>query len=200
MKSKAEKIELVKQLIETAEKSLNSAKELLSESGGREIKTSYVEIARSDGKVLEGGRVIEGVFNGEEMIGPDGKDYTVPANYASKSKLVAGDKLKLTIKNDGTFLYKQIGPIDRKRLVGTLMADEGNYMVLAGTKTYKVLYASVTYFKSKAGDSVTIIVPEGLNTDWAAIENVLPQNIAEQDKTEPKKGRIKLTQLSEEVV
>ena len=31
------------------------------------------------------------------MIGPDGKNYPVPANYASKSKLIEGDILKLTI-------------------------------------------------------------------------------------------------------
>ena len=45
------------------------------------------------------GRVIEGVFDGENMIGPDGKQYSVPANYASKSKLVEGDILKMKISD-----------------------------------------------------------------------------------------------------
>src|SRR3989344_680714 len=31
----------------------------------------------------EEGKVVEGVFDGESMIGPDGKKYSVPANYAS---------------------------------------------------------------------------------------------------------------------
>ena len=55
------------------------------------------------------GLVIEGVFDGQHMIGPDGKKYSVPANYASKSKLVEGDILKLTIDRQGNFIYKQIG-------------------------------------------------------------------------------------------
>ena len=59
------------------------------------------------------GKVIEGVFDGQNMVGSDGKTYPVPANYASKSKLVQGDILKLTIAEDGAFLYKQIGPIPR---------------------------------------------------------------------------------------
>ncbi|MDZ7744984.1 MAG: hypothetical protein U5K77_04515 [Candidatus Saccharibacteria bacterium] len=66
------------------------------------------------------GKVIEGVFDGQNMVGSDGKTYPVPANYASKSKLVQGDILKLTIADDGAFMYKQIGPIPRKQLVGTL--------------------------------------------------------------------------------
>ncbi|MBU4432193.1 hypothetical protein KKD60_02860, partial [Patescibacteria group bacterium] len=39
------------------------------------------------------GKIVEGVFDGENMIGPDGKQYSIPANYASKSKLVEGDIL-----------------------------------------------------------------------------------------------------------
>ena len=43
------------------------------------------------------GVVIEGVFNGKEMVGPDGKLHGMSPNYASKSKLVEGDILKLTV-------------------------------------------------------------------------------------------------------
>ena len=42
------------------------------------------------------------------MIGPKDKIFPVPANYASKSKLVEGDRLKLTILPNGSFVYKQI--------------------------------------------------------------------------------------------
>ena len=71
-------------------------------------------------EVAETGRVIEGIFNGEKMIGPDGQLYDVPVNYASKSKLVEGDMLKLIITERGTFVYKQIQPVERVRLVGLL--------------------------------------------------------------------------------
>ena len=57
------------------------------------------------------------LYTSQVMIGPDGKSYPVPANYASKSKLVEGDILKLTIADDGGFIYKQIGPIARLSLI-----------------------------------------------------------------------------------
>src|SRR5205814_9802039 len=101
------------------------------------------------------GKVIEGVFDGQTMIGSDGKSYPVPANYASKSKLVQGDILKLTIEDGGAFLYKQIGPIARKQVVGTLKFDNGHYFVDVNGRTFQVLLASVTYFKAKPGDQVS---------------------------------------------
>ncbi|HDQ22416.1 MAG TPA: hypothetical protein ENN28_00385 [Candidatus Uhrbacteria bacterium] len=119
-------------------------------------------------------RVIEGVFDGVKMIAHDGQEYTVPANYASKSKLVEGDILKLTIEPNGDFKYKQIGPIERKRVVGQLVADEtDNFYVVADKKKWKVLPASVTYFKGTLGDEVVILVPKDAVSKWAAVENIV---------------------------
>jgi hypothetical protein len=120
------------------------------------------------------GKVIEGVFDGQTMVGSDGKNYPVPANYASKSKLVQGDILKLTIADDGAFLYKQIGPIPRKQVVGTLKLEGGHYFVDVGGKQFRVLLASVTYFKAKPGDQVSVNVPEDDSAaEWAALEAAL---------------------------
>src|SRR4029079_16130738 len=102
------------------------------------------------------GKIIEGVFDGQAMVGSDGKNYPVPANYASKSKLVQGDILKLTIADDGSFLYKQIGPVPRKQVVGVLDQKDGHYYVNVDDKQYSVLLASVTYFKAKPGDQVSV--------------------------------------------
>ncbi|MBI4779500.1 hypothetical protein HY797_03555 [Candidatus Falkowbacteria bacterium] len=119
-------------------------------------------------------RVIEGVFDGENMIGPDGKQYSVPANYASKSKLVEGDILKLTITATGTFVYKQIGPIERARVVGTLeRSTAGEYLALADGKKWRLLTASVTYYKGESGDEIVILVPKNGESKWAAVENVV---------------------------
>src|SRR3546814_7679565 len=108
------------------------------------------------------------------MVGSDGKTYPVPANYASKSKLVQGDILKLTIDDDGTFLYKQIGPVPRKQVVGTLRLENGHYFVATGEREYRVLLASVTYFKDKPGDQVSVNVPEDeKDAEWAALEAAL---------------------------
>lgn len=119
-------------------------------------------------------RVLEGVFTGESMISNDGHEYPVPPNYASKSKLVEGDILKLTITPGGDFKYKQIGPVERDRVTGTLGYDEeGNYLVTADGKSWRVLAASVTYFKGEEGDQVVILVPREAESNWAAVENVI---------------------------
>lgn len=108
------------------------------------------------------------------MIGPDGKNYPVPANYASKSKLIEGDILKLTIADDGSFIYKQIGPVARRQIIGTLVQHDGVYYVEASGREYRVLLASVTYFRAKVGDQITIVVPEdNREAEWAAIEAAL---------------------------
>jgi hypothetical protein len=119
-------------------------------------------------------RIIEGVFDGENMIGPDGKQYSVPANYASKSKLVEGDILKLTITAKGTFIYKQIGPIERARVVGRLERSiNGEYYALSDGKKWRLLTASVTYFKGDSGDEAVILVPKNGESKWAAVENIV---------------------------
>ena len=121
------------------------------------------------------GKLMEGVFDGQHMIGSDGKQYLVPPNYSSKSKLVEGDILKLTIAPNGTFLFKQIGPIERKRLMGVLMRDEhtGDWKVVADGKKYNVLTASVTFFKGQPGDDSVILIPKNAPSKWAAVENII---------------------------
>ena len=107
------------------------------------------------------------------MLGVDGNNYPVPANYASKSKLVAGDKMKLTIAGDGSFVFKQIGPVDRKRVVGKLQKAGSRYMIICDGKKYQCLQSSISYFKAKVGDKITVLVPKVGEADWAAIENTL---------------------------
>ncbi len=161
-------IKRLRALIQEAETNLAAANELLISLVGDDERVH----ARPTDEIL--GKVIEGVFDGQNMVGSDGKTYPVPANYASKSKLVQGDILKLTIADDGAFLYKQIGPIPRKQVVGTLMLEGGHYFVRAGSKDYRVLLASVTYFKAKPGDQVSVNVPEDDATaEWAALEAAL---------------------------
>ena len=176
-------IALIAQMIESAEKNIQSAKHLLREvMGGKSVDNSELMRKAQVLSVSEGGKVIEGVFDGQNMVGPDGKQYPVPANYASKSKLVEGDVLKLTIAEDGSFIYKQIGPVERRKVLGILTQDEkGEYRVVAEGKPFKVLLASLTYFKSEPGDQVTIVLPEGKDANWGAVENVLKQGqVAEE--------------------
>lgn len=210
---KLENLALLSQMIESAEKNLQTAKQLLREvMGGAPMRPAADLTARAASlSVSGGGKVIEGVFDGQNMLGPDGKQYPVPANYASKSKLVEGDVLKLTISDDGSFIYKQIGPTDRKKMLGMLVQDDrGDFRVLAEGRPYRVLLASLTYFKAEPGDEVTIIVPEAKpEVVWAAVENVIkkgsspasvsmPDLIAESDEASPAESPVGASLLPEE--
>jgi hypothetical protein len=155
----------LKNLLQESETNLAAAQELLISLVG-EDPVIAASVAQDNI-----GKVIEGVFDGQNMLGPDGKSYPVPANYASKSKLVQGDILKLTIADDGSFIYKQIGPVERKQIIGTLVQHEGTFYVEAAGKEYRVLLASVTYFKAKIGDQLSIVIPQDNDdVEWAAIE------------------------------
>ena len=160
-------VKRLRALIQEAETNLAAAKELLISIVGDDELPSAAHIDENIGKV------IEGVFDGQNMVGSDGKTYPVPANYASKSKLVQGDILKLTIADDGAFMYKQIGPIPRKQLVGVLSQKDGHYFVTVGETDFRVLLASVTYFKAKPGDQVSVNVHEDGAAEWAALEAAL---------------------------
>lgn len=148
---KEETVMLAKSKIVLTKKLLNNIKEnserllqLLSGSLSAQDEAAIsigqlTDASFEPGEEIQGEqRTIEGVFDGENMIGPDGKQYNVPANYASKSKLVEGDILKLAITGSGTFIYKQIGPIERARVVGVLeRSAAGEYFALADGKKWR---------------------------------------------------------------
>ncbi|HYE60060.1 MAG TPA: hypothetical protein VEA18_02665 [Candidatus Kapabacteria bacterium] len=167
----AKRIKELKTMVYAMKDQLDAMLRILS---GEQAELS--KVTHPDAKVLDTGeQIIEGVFNGYQMVGSDGKTYPVPPNYASKSKLVEGDLMKLTITNHGSFIYKQIGPIKRKRIVGELVAEDGSgqWSVLAEGKPYKILTASVTFYKGNPGDDVVILVPELDESDWGAVENII---------------------------
>ena len=166
---RAHKIQSLREMINNAEQTMQSAKAMLLQLEGKKKLGRKRKV-----EDIEDGSVVEGAFDGQIMIGNDGKHYPIPANYASKSKLVQGDILKLTITADGSFIYKQIGPADRKHAIGIVSQDElGNYLIVADNQAYRVLLASITYFKAEPGDEVAIVLPRQLNASWCAIENIL---------------------------
>ena len=173
-----DKINELLQSIENAQANLLRAKTLIEDMGPEELK-EVAEKAREVGNVEQNKtqKIVEGVFNGQNMVGPEGEIYTVPANYASKSKLVEGDILKLTISNDGSFVYKQIGPVERLRVTGSLVRDDetGEFRAVAGSDSYKLILASVTYYKGEAGDKVVTLIPKEGGSKWAAVENIIKE-------------------------
>lgn len=175
-----ERVQALREMIYSAERTLQGAKSMLLQLEGKKKVGRKKKITDEDASE---GRILEGTFDGQIMIGTDGKQYPVPANYASKSKLVEGDMLKLTITPDGSFIYKQIGPTERKRVIGiTSLDSDGNYFVAAEGKAYKILLASITYFKVEPGDEVTLVLPKNIDSDWGSIENVLQKNSSNRQK------------------
>ena len=159
-------LEEVKKLLDLAENKIRQAKTKLFAN-----EMTKKAIMLDD---VEEGDVVQGVFDGQQMIGNDKKTYQVPANYASKSKLIPGDVLKLTILEDGKFVYKQIGPVPRKNVIGTIEElEDGEYQVDVEGKKYRILLASVTYFKAKQGDQLSVVIPVDGESAWAAVDNII---------------------------
>lgn len=172
----------IQELIESAESSLKTAQTMLRNLTGVTDTSTERHAARAASIGTSSnaqGKVVEGIFDGQNMVDANGQTYPVPANYASKSKLVEGDGMKLTITDEGKFIYKQIAPTARRTAVGVLIQEDGQYKVLVDGKAYRVLLASVTFYRAEVGDQVTILLPEGSEATWGAVEAVIPKHLAE---------------------
>lgn len=167
--SEMSQAEALQKVIAEAEKTITATKQKLAQMQGDQTINS-----RQDFRNDDTGSEFYGIFDGQIMVGEDGKQYPVPSNYASKSKLVENDMLKLTITPTGSFIYKQVGPVERKYLIGIVEKDErGNFVINSEGIKYKTLLAAATYFKVEAGDEVTLVIPRDKEPVWCAIENIL---------------------------
>ncbi len=169
------------QMLKQTRDSLNHVINLLEDGDTSRATRHMVDLVTNRKGSMEefesesGAAMIEGVFDGQTMVGADGISYPIPENYASKSQLVEGDMLKLFLRPDGTHVFKQIGPVDRQRVVGKLEHDSqtAEYVVIHDDSMYKVLDASVSYHKGVPGDEVAILIPKGGKSRWAAVERII---------------------------
>lgn len=173
-----ERLKLAVRVLKQMHESLGHVISVLEGAGADEAAAHVSRLVMSRRELAaagSGSRVVEGAFDGLQMLGSDGKAYPVPPNYASKSRLVEGDMLKLTIRPDGTFIFKQIAPVERARAVGCVAFDSstGEPVVVCGETTYKVLPASVTFYKANAGAEAVVLVPKSRRSVWAAVENIV---------------------------
>jgi len=183
----------VQELLESANSSLKTASALLRDLTGiadTSKERHAIRASRVSGGSAPSGKIVEGAFDGQNMMDKDSNSYPVPANYASKSKLVEGDGMKLTITDEGKFLYKQIAPVERRTMKGVLIQEDGQYKVLAEGKVYRVLLASVTFYRAEIGDQITILLPKDGEAEWGTVEAVIPKHIAEAQAQETVAGEI----------
>ncbi|MDA1038517.1 MAG: hypothetical protein O2877_02395 [bacterium] len=179
----SQRSELAIRILRQTKDSIQNAIDLLDSGDVQNGQKALVQLLsknseqRGDFDRLQADRVVEGVFDGEQMIGADGQSYIVPANYASKSRLVEGDIMKLTVRKDGVFIYKQIGPIERRRITARLAWDASSESYVAlddqNDMVWKVLNSSVSFFKGQEGDTVVILIPKSAPSVWGAVENVV---------------------------
>jgi len=175
------KIQAVRDFIINAEKSIKNAKKILKDL----LEEQWLTLKEEDNVDLDlrgltsyssnDYKIVEWVFTWEEMLWVDWHKYPVPVNYASKSKLVQWDRLKLTIDPSWKMMYKQIKQIERESKVWLLTKELWKFQVIAEGQTYNVLTAAVTHFRAEIGDSVSIIVPIWKVASFAAIESVIPK-------------------------
>jgi hypothetical protein len=104
--------------------------------------------------------------------------YTVPPNYASKTQLVIGDRMKWILTKDRE-VYKLIQAAPRERVTGTFTIEGDNYLVLVDKfpAPVKILKASATYAMKNLGlsigDEVAITVPKETTPIWGAFNTVI---------------------------
>jgi hypothetical protein len=168
------RVDQITQYVQQSSNVLNNAQDMAApRSVSAEIPTPRMSEPHAEPLSLE--RIVEGTFDGYSVNGFDGRQYTVPPNYASKSKLVEGDHMKLTISKEGTFMYKQIKAIERKRVLGVLEQEEStrDFYVRSDQSLWRVLTASITYYKGFPGDEVVVLVPRYTESTWAAVENII---------------------------
>ena len=132
-------------------------------------------------KIEQEWNIIEGEFDGYFMVGDDLKKYPVPVNYSSKSKLIPGDKLKVTIKDNGELIYKLITPAERKHIRAVLTKDEkdtNKFLAISSDKqTYNLNTAAVSFFKWLPGDEVYITINKEGIWSYAALEAIIKAGV-----------------------
>lgn len=202
------KLDSILNLIEIAENNLRTVKSLLAElNTDKGLKTTtpeYKTPTLRSAEEISALEVVEGHFDGENMIGDNGKTYPVPQNYASKTQLVVGDRMKWILTTDRE-AFKLIQPAQRERVTGTF-AIEGEHFVALVDKypvPIKILKASATYAMKqlglKPGDEVAIYIPKDTTPTWGAFINVVKSGSIESKNYTPTRNNIpaELDALSE---
>lgn len=181
-------------ILEIAENNIKSAKSMLyqmvEDKGWKEaVATSKQKtVVNSDeAGALE---VVEGYFDGENVLGDNGQLYPVPQNYASKTQLVIGDRMKRILTKDRE-LFKLIKPAERETITGQFAIEGDDFYVLADgyPDPIRILKASATFaiknLGLEAGDDVVVVIPKDHTPSWGAFSSVVKSDKNKsQDKTE----------------
>ena len=170
-------IKALRDLIQSAENSIRSEKKILDTLLGDTPQEDFdIDNTLLNSYQSWDTKIVEWIFTGDSMLGPDGAVYPVPQNYSSKSLLVQWSRLKATIENNGGIKYKIIEEIPFETSIGIVTKNGDKYEITTDTKTYKVLMAAITFHKCNIGDTVSIRTPKWKDATYAVIESIIPKN------------------------
>lgn len=158
------RVEQLEKAVSILQKDLNKIKDILD--------TAFADARADKYKDMPG---VEGVFDGAGLVTEEGKKVEVPANYAAKSRLISGDKLKV-VDEDGKQIFKQVGKVDREKVTGVVSKKEGKWFVLTDLGSFRLADVAVDFNKVSFGDEIRVVVPAGgSDADFAALDKVLTQ-------------------------
>jgi len=171
------KVQLLRQAISAASSSLKLANQLLN------------EIERIGGAEVPG---LVGKYDGRFMVTQAGKKYPVPDNYSAKTRLVYGDKLKMTEGPLGR-QFKLVEKLSRVEADAQLAIKDGQFEALGKGGSYRLLQSAVKYWGGEEGDKVKILLPEGgKNIPFACLLEIVGKKPGVQKEVEEKKEELEV--------
>ena len=102
---------------------------------------------------------IFGLFDGEDMVTPEGVGYEVPPNYAAKSKLVYGDNLSMYTEGNRV-LFKQVGKEPRERHQGEVTKEGDVWYVSVKGRQFVLSSAAMAFNNIEPGAKIWVLLPE----------------------------------------
>jgi hypothetical protein len=151
------KLQLLSQALSAAVSSLNLARQIVNE-------IDHVGSFETPGLV--------GKYDGMFMVTEAGKKYPVPDNYAAKTKLVYGDKLKMVEGPEGR-RFKYIGRVPFTELEAKLTLKDGRFVAVAKEGSYKLLQSAVRHYNGEEGDKLVVLIPKDeKHAPFAALQKI----------------------------
>jgi hypothetical protein len=163
--------------IKTAEASLKLARQLLSGSKSEQ---------RSGERALNSLPYVDGSFDGTHMVDASKKRYAISINYATKSMLVYGDRLR-AYDDKGRYWFKQIERVLRERTTGILTKKSGIWHVATSDGSYKVSKDAIEFLGYEVNDEVGVILPAAnKRVPFATLEFGQKKGAIKEKSAEPK--------------
>lgn len=164
----------IRQSVENIKKELDNLVRLVENGSTGTATGAANQVAQSSDEVIGTGQ-----YDGFYVTTEDGQKHEVPPTYASKSRVVFGDTLKI-LKNGDRVYFEHLNKVPRKELSGILTKKEGSWHFLSHSGVYKVLDVAVEYYKGKELDEAIALVPEdNLEAPFAALDKV-DNNVSEK--------------------